>query len=80
MLATQEHRGSREQFPRYVFFDLSLLHYTKESVLVRAPTSSILLVGIEDVLGRSEHRFVDVVGPAEFSQALPKIVLFRESG
>jgi hypothetical protein len=77
-LTAQQDGAAGEQGPIQPLLDLPLGHEGQEPLLVLFPGALGFLVGVQQCLSRGEKRFVDVLGPADFSQEKREVVPFRE--
>lgn len=77
--AAEKHGWNGEQGRTEGGFDFALMHEPEKSLLVVLPTAFVFLVGVKHFLGRSEHRFMDIFGAANFAQEILKVFALRET-
>ena len=80
ILAAKQDALLREQGLWNALLDLALSHQRQESLLIAGPITAMLLVFVEQLLSRRQHRLVMVGSAADGLQEILEVVTLRESG
>ena len=73
-LAAQQDRWNGKEITADMLFNMSLFHQREETLFVGCPSDAAFSILIEQLLGRSQERLVNVLHVANFTEEVRQII------